>query len=158
MKSNFTALALGLTLSLASSLITSAAQAYGKIRGTEVNSCVITVPSKLKDSERAMLERKGYRFKKDRGAYTSGRVVQKYEYYEMKAKKKVVGNLFIKAIMKPYDLPTLKAVSKREFHLNLVTAKYDKTIGITSSVAPLFARSEQEAKEADFSQFPACVD
>lgn len=158
MKSNLPALALGLTLSIATSLLSSAAQAQGKVGGDEVNSCVITVPLKLKDSERAMLERKGYSIKKDRGSFKSGRVLQTYEYYEMKAKKKVVGSLYIKAVMKPYDLPKLQNISKREFQLNLVTAKYDKLIGTTSSVPPTLARSKQEAQEADFSHFPACVD
>lgn len=158
MKTILKSLLVGAAAALVFVSMTETALAYGKVGGKTVNSCEITVPFKLRESERAELERKGYRFRKKRTDFVSGRVVQTYEYYELKDSKRVAGNLYIKAIMKPFDLPHLKHVAKREFQLNLMTSSYDSLIAVASSVPQKWARSDEEAKYADFSNFPACVD
>ncbi len=129
-----------------------------------VRSCDITTPGKLNDAEKAQLEAKGYRLKKDRSEYKHERFLGVYEYYEMKDSSKKVGELFLNAILVPYPRAAnafstdVTLASKREFRLMVYTGQFDSTLAIVSSAPARLARTAAERETADFSSLPPCHD
>lgn len=134
------------------------ANASGKIGGVSVNSCEITSPFKLTESESAELARLGYSVRVKRSEFVRERMVQTYAYFELKDKKKVPGSLFLNLITKPFDKSDNSHVAKRELRLNLATSQYDSLLAVAYSTPPKWARTKAEEKNADVTNFPACVD